>query len=145
MNGRQNKMNNRIKIEFLSLSENEALARAVAASIILPLDPTLEQLDDIKTAVSEAVTNAIVHAYADTVGTVIMECELNEAQLSVSVSDTGKGIEDIGLAMQPFFTTGASSERTGMGFAVMQAFMDSVEVISEPQKGTTVTMKKSLR
>ena len=135
-------MKNTVKFEFLSLSENEALARSVAAAFIMPLDPTLEELADVRTAVSEAVTNAIVHGYKKKKGTVRMECRLDGRLLVISITDFGCGIENIEQARQPFFTTDADGERSGMGFAVMEAFMDDVDVVSKRDIGTRITLKK---
>lgn len=137
-------MDNMIKLEFLSLSRNESFARAAAAAFIAPLDPTLEELADVRTAVSEAVTNAVIHGYRGNTGIVTMELTLRGRLLGVKVEDKGCGIEDIELAMKPFYTTGNSAERSGMGFAVMGAFMDSLKVESEINVGTTVTMEKLL-
>ena len=131
-------MKNTVKFEFLSLSENEALARSVAAAFIMPLDPTLEELADVRTAVSEAVTNAIVHGYKKKKGTVRMECRLDGRLLVISITDFGCGIENIEQARQPFFTTDADGERSGMGFAVM----DDVDVVSRRDIGTRITLKK---
>lgn len=138
-------MKNTVKFEFLSLSENEALARSVAAAFIMPLDPTLEELADVRTAVSEAVTNAIVHGYKKKKGTVRMECRLDGRLLVISITDFGCGIENIEQARQPFFTTDADGERSGMGFAVMEAFMDDVDVVSRRDIGTRITLKNSSR
>lgn len=135
-------MDNRIKLEFLSLSQNEAFARACAAAFIAPLDPTIEELADVRTAVSEAVTNAVIHGYKHKPGTVSMELTLTGRLLRVRIEDSGCGIEDIELAMQPFYTSGTNGERSGMGFAVMRAFMDSLKVESEVGIGTVVTMEK---
>lgn len=135
---------NRIRIDFDAIGENEALARSVAASFIAPLDPTLEELADVRTAVSEAVTNAIIHGYRRTSGSVVMELQLDGRLLTVRVTDFGCGIENVELAMQPFYTSGDGGERSGMGFAVMQAFMDTLEVDSQVGKGTSVVMKKAL-
>lgn len=135
-------MKNTVKFEFLSLSENEALARSVAAAFIMPLNPTLEELADVRTAVSEAVTNAIVHGYKKKKGTVRMECRLDGRLLVISITDFGCGIENIEQARQPFFTTDADGERSGMGFAVMEAFMDDVDVVSRRDIGTRITLKK---
>ena len=136
-------MINYLKMEFLSLSANEGLARTAAAAFFAELDPTMEDLADVRTAVSEAVTNAIVHGYRNKSGSIIMECSIEEDGLfMVSVSDKGCGIADIEQAMEPFFTTARGEERTGMGFAVMKAFMDSVDVKSAPGVGTTVIMTK---
>ena len=137
-------MDNYIKLEFLSLPVNISTARSVAACFAAGADPTLETIADVRTAVSEAVTNAVVHAYPDRIGRVTMECGLESGMLTVTVSDTGCGIVDVEQAMQPFFTTGNEAERTGMGFAVMNAFMDILEVKSSSGQGTVVTMKKYL-
>ncbi len=136
-------MNNYLKMEFWSISSNEGLARTAAAAFFSELDPTFEELADVRTAVSEAVTNAIVHGYREKMGIIKMECSTDELGLfTVIISDEGCGISDIEQAMQPFFTTARGEERTGMGFAVMQAFMDTVEVDSVPGMGTTVKMTK---
>ncbi|MBO5929860.1 MAG: anti-sigma F factor [Clostridia bacterium] len=135
-------MNNSMKLEFLSLSENEGFARAAVSAFVSQLNPTLDELDDIKTAVSEAVTNAIVHAYQEEIGVIHISCTLNKEVAIISVSDTGRGIEDITLARTPLYTGAISGERSGLGFTVMETFMDSVEVISAPGKGTTITMEK---
>ena len=136
---------NYIKLEFPSRSSNEGFARAAAAAFAAQLDPNMEELGDIRTAVSEAVTNAIVHAYPDDVGDVEMAMSLNdEGVLTLFVRDEGRGIEDVAQAMQPFYTTLAGDERSGMGFTVMQTFMDEVEVSSGVGKGTVVKMKKRL-
>ena len=138
------KINNRMQLEFEAISENEQLARIAVASFITPLDPTLEEIADVKTAVSEAVTNAIIHGYEEEKGTVYMRCRLNGDLLEVEVEDKGKGIEDIDQAMEPMFTTKPERDRSGMGFSFMEAFMDEVEVTSIPGTGTTVFMKKKL-
>lgn len=137
-----NRMDNMIKLEFLSLSKNESFARAAAAAFIAPLDPTIEELADVRTAVSEAVTNAVIHGYRNELGTVLMELTLTGRLLTVRVEDKGCGIEDIELAMKPFYTTGNRAERSGMGFAVMAAFMDKLKVESKLGVGTTVIMEK---
>jgi stage II sporulation protein AB (anti-sigma F factor) len=135
---------NYIKFDFPARSVNEALARATAAAFASQIDPTLEDLGDIKTAVSEAVTNAIVHAYPDTVGTVTMRLRLLEGNvLEIMVRDRGCGIPDIKQAMEPMFSTGGE-ERSGMGFTIMDSFMDGLRVRSAPGKGTTVTMSKRI-
>ena len=136
---------NRIKIEILSKSENEALARNIAAVFAAPLDPTVEELTEIKTAVSEAVSNAILHAYSGEEGQVRLEMEAFETgKIVISVIDSGIGIPDVKKAMEPLFTTGDSRERSGMGFTVMESFMDKVQVDSSPGNGTKVTLIKSL-
>ena len=136
---------NYIKLEFPSRSSNEALARAAAAAFALQLDPTLEELGDIKTAVSEAVTNCIVHAYPDTVGKIRMRLRVLEGGLlEIAVQDWGCGIEDLQRAREPLFTTGGE-ERSGMGFTIMESFMDKLRVRSRPGRGTTVVMQRRVR
>ncbi len=136
---------NYIKLEFPSKSSNEAFARTAAAAFAAQLDPTLEEIGDIKTAVSEAVTNCIVHAYPDTVGRVRMRLRILEGeQLEIAVQDWGMGIADIRKAREPLFTTGGE-ERSGMGFTIMESFMDKLRVRSVPGKGTTVTMLRTIR
>ncbi len=137
---------NESRICFLSLSRNEAFARSAAAAFAAQSDPTVEQIAAIKTAVSEAVTNAIVHGYRDTRGTVEMTLRLySENILYISIKDKGRGIPDVSQAMQPMFSTApAEEERSGLGFTVMESFMDKVRVISRPDKGTTVIMEKQL-
>ena len=137
-------MRNSMKAEFMSLSQNEGLARMTASAFAAQFDPTVEELSDIRTAVSEAVTNAIIHGYMDRAGTVYMEFLRDDDELTITVRDTGRGIADVELAMQPFYTSMPEMERSGMGFAVMEAFMDSVEVTSELMQGTAVTMRKRL-
>ena len=121
---------NEMSITFPALSKNEAFARSVAAAFAVQLDPTIEELTDVRTAVSEAVTNAIIHGYSSRGGTVRMDCYTDGDIITIIVTDYGKGIADIEQAMQPFFTSAPDLERSGMGFCVMQAFMDSVEVAS---------------
>ena len=136
---------NEMRLDFLSCPENEALARMVISAFIMPTNPTLEQLGDVKTAVSEAVTNAIVHGYRGGRGLVRMRAWLDaEGGLLVEVADKGCGIENVEQARQPFFTTMEDSERSGMGFTVMESFMDDVEVISQLNNGTIVRMRKRL-
>ena len=133
---------NYITIEFPSRSANEGFARSAVAAFAVQLDPTLEELGDIKTAVSEAVTNAIVHAYPDTLGRVVVKAKILEDNvLEVTVRDWGRGIEDVEQARQPLYTTGGE-ERSGMGFTIMESFMDKVTVRSAPGKGTRVTMRR---
>ena len=135
---------NYIKLEFPSKSCNEALARSVAGVFASQMDPTMEELGDIKTAVSEAVTNCIVHAYPDCIGKILMRCRiLEENRLEIVIRDWGCGIEDIGKARKPLYTTGGE-ERSGMGFTIMESFMDRLTVRSVPGKGTSVAMKKKL-
>ncbi len=136
---------NEAKIQFLSLSVNEAFARSAAAAFVSQSDPTVEEISEIKTAVSEAVTNAIVHGYRNTVGTVELTLRRYSGELIyISVKDKGKGIEDVDQAMTPLFTTAAEEERSGLGFSVMESFMDRLRVKSSLGKGTTVTMEKKL-
>ncbi|MCX8129262.1 MAG: anti-sigma F factor [Clostridia bacterium] len=134
---------NEMKLEFLSKSSNEAFARVVAAAFVSQLDPTLEELADIKTAVSEAVTNAIIHGYENKEGYVKMSCELYSDSVQITISDEGNGIDDIEMARQPLYTSKPELERSGMGFTVMETFMDSIEIVSQPGMGTTVKMIKT--
>lgn len=136
---------NEMRLEFLSKSSNESFARVVAASFASQLDPTVEELADVKTAVSEAVTNCIIHAYENTSGIITMVCRLYEDSMEIEITDYGKGIEDIKLAMQPLYTSKPELERSGMGFTVMESFMDVLKVTSEPGKGTTVFMVKKFK
>ncbi|MBE5787909.1 MAG: anti-sigma F factor [Clostridiales bacterium] len=137
---------NQMKLEFLSVPENEGFARVAVSAFAVQMDPTLEVLADIKTAVSEAVTNAIVHGYGDGMGMVEISAKLDDnGIMEIAVSDQGRGIADIEKAMEPFFTTQPEKERSGMGFSVMQTFMDAVMVESEMGKGTTVRMEKRLK
>ena len=138
-------MNNRIELKFLDKSENESFARSVIASFVAPLDPTLEELADIKTAVSEAVTNSIVHGYSKSHGYVYMDCESDGNTITIIIKDNGRGIPDIAKAREPLFTTNTDGERSGMGFTVMETFMDSLSVISSIGHGTTVRMSKQLK
>lgn len=138
------KSENIIKIEFLSKSCNESFARVTVAALAAQKDPTLEQINEIKTAVSEAVTNAIVHGYKDKIGVIYITAKLCSDKLIVSIRDKGCGIDDIDQAMEPLFTTGDESERSGMGFTIMESFMDKISVRSTPGRGTKVTMTKKL-
>lgn len=133
-----------IHLEFNSESENEGIARVVAAAYIMRFDPTVEEMADVKTAVSEAVTNSIVHAYTNKEGKIIFEISNIENMIEITVEDFGVGIVDIKKAMEPMYTTKAEEERTGMGFSFMEAFMDEVKVSSKPEKGTKVVMTKSI-
>ena len=133
---------NKMQIKFLSKSENEVFARNVVAAFSLPLNPTLSELSDVKTAVSEAVTNCIVHGYAGAEGWITVDCETDEDKLHITISDNGSGIEDVEQALTPFFTTLPGEERSGMGFTIMQTFMTDFSVTSEKGKGTTVKMSK---
>lgn len=137
--------NNKMKIQFLNKSANEGFARVAVAAFVTQLDVTLEQLADIKTAVSEAVTNSIVHGYEGLMGYVTLECELADNTVYIAVSDCGRGISDIELARKPLYTSRPELERSGMGFTVMETFMDTVEVSSSLGLGTVVKMSKKLQ
>lgn len=139
------KAENSTRIQFDSLSSNEAYARGVTAAFLARYDPTVPQLADLKTAVSEAVTNCIVHAYPDKIGPITMTAAIYEGGVvRITITDRGVGIPDIAKAMEPMFTTGDAEERAGLGFAVMQSFMDKVKVSSTPGRGTRVTLTKRL-
>lgn len=140
----ESNLQNQMTMTFFSRSENEAFARNAVAAFALPLSPTVEEIGDIKTAVSEAVTNCIVHAYHSRGGEIKVACGYQGDVLTIEVSDQGAGIDDISLAMQPFYTTGAENERSGMGFTIMKTFTDGLSVRSEKGKGTTVTMQKKI-
>lgn len=133
-----------LRMEIESLSRNEEFARVVVSVFMARMNPTLEELDDVKTAVSEAVTNAVIHGYQGNGGIIYLEVEILKQELTVTVRDTGIGIPNISQAMEPMFTTDPEGERSGMGFSFMEAFMDEVRVESEPDKGTVVTMKKKI-
>lgn len=137
-------MTNRMKVEFDSISANEAFARVTAAAFLAQLNPSVEEVADVKTAVSEAVTNAIIHGYQGEVHTITIEGELEGDLLTLRVRDEGVGIADIGQAMEPLYTSRPELERSGMGFLFMEAFMDEVLVESEPGKGTCVTLRKRI-
>jgi len=134
-----------MKLQFWSKSQNESFARVVVAAFASQLDPTIEELADIKTAVSEAVTNAIIHGYSDGLGMVFIECNIDDDQIEIFVKDEGKGIEDIELARQPLYTSKPELERSGMGFTVMETFMDEVDVESKKGEGTVVRMVKRFK
>ena len=131
-------------LEFESRSQNESFARTVVAAFATQLDPTIEELADIKTAVSEAVTNSIIHGYYNAIGIIRMHCIIQKNELMVEISDQGVGISNIEKAMEPLYTTRPELERSGMGFSFMEAFMDELEVTSEVGKGTMVRMKKKI-
>lgn len=137
-------MNDYMKMEFFSRPENEGLARAVVATFVARLNPTLDEINDIKTAVSEAVTNSVVHAYENIEGIIKLEVEINNKDATVIISDEGMGIKDVDKAREPLFTTNAADERSGMGFTFMEIFMDSLEVESTYGKGTIVRMTKTI-
>ncbi|APC40735.1 anti-sigma F factor [Clostridium estertheticum] len=133
---------NKIKIEFLSKSQNESFARVSIAAFASQLDPTIDEITDVKTAVSEAVTNAIIHGYESEEEMITIEAIINGTELTVIVNDTGKGIDNLELAMEPLYTSRPDLERSGMGFTVMETFMDSLEVKSDKGRGTSIIMKK---
>ena len=138
------KIDNELKLVVESRSLNESFARVAVAAFVAQLDPTVEEITDIKTAVSEAVTNCIVHAYTETIGKIYITVQvLGGRKVKIIIRDKGRGIEDIEKAMEPLFTT-AGGERAGLGFAVMQSFCDKITVRSKPQKGTTITLFKSI-
>ena len=154
-------MNNEMKMEFDAVSVNEGFARLAVTSVIASMNPTMEEVSDIKTAVSEAVTNAIIHGYENMYGygkhgdkvpayvtlhpgKIYMHCKVEDTMLYIEIQDKGKGIEDLEKAMEPLYTTKPEYNRSGMGFAFMEAFMDDLEVISEPGVGTLVKMQKKI-
>ena len=136
---------NEMKLEFLSKSSNEAFARITIAAFASQLDPTIEELADIKTAVSEAVTNCIIHGYEDAEGIIKIKARLIKNTIEIEISDTGKGIENVELARKPLYTTKANLERSGMGFTIMESFMDDVEIDSVFGLGTKIIMKKKIK
>ena len=135
---------NEMEVIFDSRSENERFARVAVAAFMTQLNPTIEEVADVKTAVSEAVTNAIIHGYENELHKVAVFCRIGDNLLTVHIKDTGRGIEDVEQAMQPMYTTKPEMDRSGMGFAFMEAFMDKVEVESSPGIGTTVKMQKTI-
>jgi stage II sporulation protein AB (anti-sigma F factor) len=138
-------MNNIMEVKFSAKSENESFARIIVASFASKLDPTLDELADIKTAVSEAVTNSIIHGYdEDESKFVHIKCEIEDKEITIIVEDVGNGIEDLEMAMQPLYTSKPELERSGMGFTVMESFMDEVEVSSNKNEGTRIVMKKKI-
>lgn len=134
-----------MRLQFSACPENEQFARMVITAYLMDRNPTLDELEDVKTAVSEAVTNAIIHGYEDADGEVTLTCTKAGAQITVTVADQGKGIGDIERAREPFYTTKPEAERSGMGFSFMEAFMDELQIDSSADTGTTITMKKTLR
>ena len=139
-----NTQNNEMEIRFDSRSENEGFARVSVASFLTQLNPTVEEVADVKTAVSEAVTNAIIHGYEQRVETVRIHCSIENELFTVEISDRGKGIANVEKAMEPMFTTKPEDDRSGMGFSFMEAFMDTVEVESKVGEGTSVKMTKTI-
>jgi len=136
-------VDNKISIKLMSKSENEGFARVAVAAFVSQLDPTVEELTDVKTAVSEAVTNSIIHGYENKKeGIIKIEASISENEITIIIEDYGKGIKDIKQAMEPLYTSKPELERSGMGFTVMETFMDNLEVFSEYGKGTKVVMKK---
>ena len=136
---------NEMKLEFLSKGCNEAFARITVAAFASQLDPTIEELADVKTAVSEAVTNCIIHAYENRQGIIKINAQLKENQIIIQISDNGKGIENVDVAKEPLYTTKPNFERSGMGFTIMESFMDEVKVESIVGLGTKITMKKKIK
>lgn len=137
-------MNNSMNLNFISISENEKFARTAVAAFITQINPTLDEIEDVKAAVSEAVTNAIIHGYRESEGIIYISCSLNEDTATIKIEDTGCGIEDIELARTPLYTGSQDSERSGLGFTVMETFMDDISVKSVLNNGTTVTMVKKI-
>lgn len=138
-------LNNKMKLEFISKSSNEAFARLTVAAFASQLDPSLEELADIKTAVSEAVTNCIIHGYDKKQGIVKIVAKLKENEIIIEISDNGKGIENVEIAKEPLYTTKPNLERSGMGFTIMESFMDKLEIESIVGLGTKITMSKKIR
>ena len=136
---------NEMKLEFISKASNEAFARISVAAFVAQLDPTVEEISDIKTAVSEAVTNSIIHGYEDSEGEVIVNCKISGETITIEVSDSGKGIENIEEARKPLYTSKPNLERSGMGFTIMESFMDEMKIESIVGLGTKVTMKKTIK
>ena len=139
------KYDNEMKLEFISKSSNEAFARIAVAAFVSQLDPTIEEISDIKTAVSEAVTNSIIHGYENTIGIIKLHCMIKDNEIIIEISDTGVGIEDINVAKEPLYTSKPNLERSGMGFTIMQSFMDELNVESVMNLGTKITMKKKIK
>lgn len=137
-------MNNKMKLEIEAKSENERFARTVCAAFVLELDPTIDEIDEIKTAISEAVTNSIIHGYSGRPGKIIIEGEIENDVITYTIRDFGCGIDDIEKAREPLYTGKPESERSGMGFSIMEAFMDELYVESECNKGTAVRMLKRI-
>ena len=137
-------MNNRMELRFDALAENEAFSRMVISAFLVQVNPTMSVVSEVRTAVSEAVTNAIVHGYAGTTGMVVLRASIEGGQAVIEVEDYGCGMEDVQKAMQPFYTSHPEQERTGIGFSLMQSFMDGVIVTSSPGNGTLVRMTKRL-
>lgn len=139
------KYDNEMTLEFISKSNNEAFARITVAAFVSSLDPTIDEIADIKTAVSEAVTNSIIHGYEDSQGIVKLHCFIQNNTVTIEISDNGKGIEDIHTAKEPLYTSKPNLERSGMGFTIMESFMDELNIESVLNLGTKVTMKKTIK
>ncbi len=135
---------NHMRIVFDSRPQNEGFARMAVAAALLPLNPTLEEMSDVKTAVSEAVTNAVIHGYEQGEGEILLEMTIEENEIMIRIEDFGTGIRDIKKAMEPLYTSRPDLERSGMGFAFMEAFMDELKVESSPGRGTQIVMKKTM-
>ena len=138
-------VDNEMKLEFISKASNESFARITVAAFAAQLDPSIEELADIKTAVSEAVTNCIIHAYENRLGVVRLSARLKEDEIIIEISDHGRGIENIEMAKEPLYTTKPNLERSGMGFTIMESFMDDVKIESVVNLGTKVTMSKKIK
>jgi len=136
------KKRNFLQLEIPSKSENESLARVMVAALAAQLDPTIDELNDVKTAVSEAVTNAVIHAYEEKEGIIVIKAELYEDEIVVEIEDRGSGIKDLEKAREPLFTTKPEEERSGMGFTIMENFMDRVDIITEEKVGTRIIMRR---
>ena len=141
----KSRYDNEMELQFLSKSNNEAFARITVAAFAAQLDPTIEELADIKTAVSEAVTNSIIHGYENTEGIVKIKATLQKNTIEIEISDNGKGIEDVELARKPLYTTKGNLERSGMGFTIMESFMENVEIHSVVGIGTKIIMRKTIK
>ena len=139
------KYDNEMNLEFISKSSNESFARITVAAFVSQLDPTIDEIADIKTAVSEAVTNSIIHGYEDTQGMIKIHCTILENMITIEIADNGKGIEDINVAKEPLYTSKPNLERSGMGFTIMESFMDELNVESVIGLGTKITMRKVIK
>lgn len=135
---------NHMRVEFESYSGNESFARITVAAFLCYLNPTMEEMEDVRTAVSEAVTNSIIHGYGNQIGKIEITCEIQDQEVTIEVTDEGNGIADVKRAMEPLYTTRPDLERSGMGFSFMEAFMDHLEVVSTPHMGCKVIMKKKI-
>ena len=139
------KYDNEMNLEFISKSSNEAFARITVAAFASQLDPTIDEIADINTAVSEAVTNCIIHGYEDSQGIIKIHCLIQDNTITIEISDNGKGIEDINVAKEPLYTSKPNLERSGMGFTIMESFMDELNIESVLNLGTKITMKKTIK